>query len=88
MDILGVLVNAACWVPLAFGAYITTKQAAKLLGLNQRHVSRLVKEGKLKGEPFGHVYMVDENSVREYSENRPKPGPKPKATGNPQTRGS
>lgn len=48
---------------------MTTAQAAAILGLRIESVSRLVKKGTLKGERFGQVWLVYEDSVLEYQRN-------------------
>ena len=45
---------------------MTTQEAAKLLGIAQGSVSRLIRNGTLKGEWFGSVWMVHRDSVEEY----------------------
>ncbi len=55
---------------------ITTKEASEIIGITIRGVVKLCKAGKLKAELFGRVYLVSEESAREYAANRPKPGPK------------
>jgi len=47
---------------------MTTKEAAKILGLAPESVARLIKEGKLEGERFGHAWMIYSSSVEEYLE--------------------
>ncbi|MBE7474891.1 MAG: helix-turn-helix domain-containing protein [Anaerolineales bacterium] len=47
---------------------MTTKQAAEILGLAPESVARLVKRGTLKGERFGHAWMIYRSSVEEYLE--------------------
>ena len=46
--------------------YITTKQAAKKLGFNVRSIPYMVKKKTLDGVRIGHVWLVSENSVRNY----------------------
>ncbi|MBN1217429.1 MAG: helix-turn-helix domain-containing protein [Anaerolineae bacterium] len=45
---------------------MTTKEAAKLLGIAQESVSRLIKRGELKATKFGYAWMIDRNSAEEY----------------------
>ena len=47
---------------------MTTKEAAKILGIAPESVARLVKQGTLKGERFGHAWMVYRSSVEQYLE--------------------
>lgn len=59
--------------------YMTTAQAAEILGLHPASISRLVKQGKLRGERFGRDWMVSKRSVEDYLKrfgNLPKRSPK------------
>lgn len=47
---------------------MTTKEAAEILGIAPESVARLVKQGTLKGERFGHAWMVYRSSVEQYLE--------------------
>jgi excisionase family DNA binding protein len=47
---------------------ITTREAAEILGVAPESVARLIRLGTLKGERFGHVWMVDRQSVLTYLE--------------------
>lgn len=47
---------------------MTTKQAAELLGIAPASVSRLIRQGKLKGERFGRDWHVYRESVESYLE--------------------
>jgi excisionase family DNA binding protein len=66
-----------CLVPLLFGALITTKEAAKILGVDPHQISRLVRNGKLPAQKIGRDWLIEEKDVQYYVENRPKPGPVP-----------
>ncbi len=46
--------------------YLTTRQAAELLGVAPDHVNRLLIAGKLKGQKVGHYWMVFRPSVETY----------------------
>jgi excisionase family DNA binding protein len=48
--------------------YMTTKEAADFLGITQTSVSRLINRNLLKATRFGPVWMVEEQSVKEYHE--------------------
>lgn len=48
--------------------YITTKEASGLLGIAQSSVARLIYNKKLQATKFANVWMVNEESVREYLE--------------------
>lgn len=47
---------------------MTTKEAANVLGVKPESISRLIRLGKLKGERFGHAWMVYRDSVEQYSQ--------------------
>lgn len=47
---------------------ITTREAAEILGVAPESVARLIRLGTLKGVRFGHVWMVDRQSVLTYLE--------------------
>ena len=42
---------------------LTAQEAANQLGYHINHVYRLLKEGKLKGEQFNRVWMIDRREV-------------------------
>lgn len=58
--------------------WITTQEAAQILGVTPHHITYLLRTGKLKGKKFVRDWMVDRNSVEEYAASNRKPGPKPK----------
>ena len=43
---------------MKFDIVISTKEAAKILGLSQDHVRRLLEQGKLKGKRIGNSWVV------------------------------
>jgi excisionase family DNA binding protein len=43
--------------------YLTTKQAAEVLGVTHQRVCKMLKDGVLKGQKFGHVWQVDKAAV-------------------------
>lgn len=45
---------------------MTTREAAEILGLAPESVARLIRLGTLKGERFGHIWMVYRQSVLDY----------------------
>ena len=47
---------------------VTAKVAAEMLGITEYSVYRLIKDGKIKAEKFGHVCMVDRDSVEDFAE--------------------
>ena len=58
--------------------WLTTNEAATLIGVTPQQVRYLLRQGILKGCKFGHVWMVQRRSAEEYKESERKPGPKPK----------
>ncbi len=43
--------------------WMTTEEAARELGYHVEGVRMMLRAGRLKGEHFGHVWMVDSDSV-------------------------
>lgn len=63
------------------GEFMTTTEAAKMLGVDRTSVPRLIRDGKLTGERFGRAWMVTLESVKAYLERvgeLPKHSPKRK----------
>jgi excisionase family DNA binding protein len=56
------------------GRLITTKEAAAILEVNPRHVARLIREGKIKGEKIGRDHLINVDDVMAYKKNRPRGG--------------
>jgi excisionase family DNA binding protein len=46
--------------------FMTTKEAAKLLGFNVKSVRDLVYKGKLKSSHFGRSLLIPRDSVKDY----------------------
>ena len=42
---------------------LTTQEAADILGYHVVHLRRLLREGKIKGERFNRVWMIDRAEV-------------------------
>jgi excisionase family DNA binding protein len=55
-------------------APITVKQAAAILDCTEAHVRLLISRGRIKAEPFGHVYLVNAASVAHYLKYERQPG--------------
>jgi len=56
---------------------LTTKQAAERLGVSERRIRAMIKEGKLRAHQLGREYAIEETAlkgVRTYG----KPGRPPK----------
>jgi excisionase family DNA binding protein len=49
------------------GEYLSTKEAAQMLGLSQETISRLIRKKKLEGYKLGGFYVVIRSSVEIYA---------------------
>jgi len=49
------------------GDYLSTKEAAQLLGVTQETISRLIRKRKLEGYKLGGFYVVARSSVEVYA---------------------
>jgi excisionase family DNA binding protein len=58
--------------------WITTNEAAQIIGVSPMRVRQYLKERRLKFRKFGPTWMVDEESARAF---------KPKAAGRPPKKG-
>lgn len=56
--------------------YVTTAQAADMLGVVTEHINHLLLAGRLKGTKFGKSWMVYLPSIERYQENK-APGGRP-----------
>jgi len=68
--------------------YITTNEAAGVLGVTRQRVLQLIQDGRLKAEKFANVYMIrrgDLDHIEEKPMGRP---PKSKANGASGKKGS
>lgn len=52
---------------------MTTKEAAELLGVSERHVRHLIETGKLSAKKYGRNYWIEPEAV-EAARNRPGMG--------------
>lgn len=57
--------------------YVTTKQAADMLGVIPTQINRLLLDGKLKGFKPGHDWLVYKPSVEEYFRTKSAKGKPP-----------
>jgi len=64
---------------MAEGDWITTEEAAQIIGVTISHMSYLLTHGYVKGKKFGRFWMVDRTSAEIYAAKDRKPGPKPKS---------
>ena len=60
--------------------YLTTNQASEKSGISQAHIRLLMETRKLDGLKVGRDWLVETASLENYMGNRPKRGPKRKAT--------
>ena len=62
--------------------WITVNEAAKISGYNEEHITRLIREDKIKAQKFSIVWQVSRASLLAYIEKTEKlvdkRGPKPK----------
>ena len=62
--------------------WISVSDAAKLTGYNKEHITRLIREGKIKAKKFSIVWQVSRSALEVYiaktEELGNKRGPKPK----------
>jgi excisionase family DNA binding protein len=58
---------------------LTAHQAANILGYHVNHVYRLLRTGKLEGEQFNRVWMIDRQEVERVKALQGKGGRLPKA---------
>lgn len=54
--------------------YVTTKQAAEMLGVTQNHVSLLIDRRKIRGTKIGFSWLVYVPSVQKYLETKAPSG--------------
>jgi excisionase family DNA binding protein len=54
---------------------LTTREAAKRLGLTRARINQLIRSGYIKAKRFGQVYQIAEEDLAAAKWNR-KPGPK------------
>jgi hypothetical protein len=60
--------------------YVTTRQAAEMLGVKQRRVQVLLKVGTVMGKQLGHDWLVFTPSLEKYLANKSKRGRPPSGT--------
>ena len=53
---------------------ITVSEAAARTGYTPRHITRLIRQGKIAGRRIGPVWVT---TIEAYRRSAPKPGPKP-----------
>jgi excisionase family DNA binding protein len=57
--------------------WITTQEAAEIVGVTPNHIRYLIQHSKIEAKKFGRAWMVSRKSAEEYAETERKPGPKP-----------
>lgn len=50
--------------------YVTCTEAADLLGFSADYVRKLLGEGKLQGEKFGHNWIIDKKELAKIKRQR------------------
>jgi len=51
-------------------SYYTTKQAAKILKVNDSRVRQLILSGELFGQKFGHIWFIKKTDLNKYIKKR------------------
>jgi hypothetical protein len=62
----------------SLGDLISLRDASKISGLSQPHLSLLIRQGKLWGQKIGRNWVTTEQAIRKYLALNIKPGPKSK----------
>jgi excisionase family DNA binding protein len=62
---------------LDLGEWITTREAAELIGVTPNQVRHLARNDTIKARKFGHVWMINRDSAKAYAASDHRPGPKP-----------
>jgi len=58
------------------GKWITVNKAAELSGYNEEHITRLIRDRKIKGKKFSTVWQVSRASLLAYIKKTEKLGNK------------
>jgi len=53
-------------------AEITAKEAARVLGLTESQVCRLIRQGRIKARKLGYMWLVDPEALDYKRRRRPK----------------
>ena len=59
--------------------WITTQEAAEIIGVTRNHIRYLIQQSKLEAKKFGRAWMVSRESAEKYAATERKPGPKPQS---------
>ena len=54
--------------------WITTNEAAEISGYHPEYVRQLLKQKRVEGKKFGHVWQISRVSLRDYLVNMKKKG--------------
>lgn len=57
--------------------YVTTRQAAEMMGVVTEHINRLLIDGKLRGLKMGNAWLVYVPSIEKYRDTKSKRGHPP-----------
>jgi hypothetical protein len=56
--------------------WLTVNEAVKISGYHPEHITRLIRQGKIKAKKFSIVWQVNHNSLMSYIETQNKPNTK------------
>ena len=56
---------------------ITVSEAAARTGYTERHITRLLRQGKIAGKKLGRDWLTTTEAVEVYRRTDPRPGRKP-----------
>ena len=56
---------------------ITVTEVAARTGYTTRHITRLIRAGKITGKKIGPIWLTSVQAVEAYRRTDPKPGPRP-----------
>ena len=62
---------------------MTVTEASSISGFTRTHINYLINHEQLEAIKVGNVWLVYEDSVRQYLSIPHKPGPKPRNAGTP-----
>ena len=63
---------------LVLEGWITTREAAEMLGVTLHQVRHLAYEGVIEAKKIAHAWIVKRASVEAYATSDRRPGPKPR----------
>ena len=58
--------------------WITTREAAKVIGVTANQVRYLAREGIIETRKFGRAWMISRAAAEAYAASDRRPGPKPR----------